>query len=229
MAPDLFFEARRHRFSPDPMYPEGINAADRLLTKHTQHPTPLTSISNRTLATSAVRYQSSTSCEEKMKNPVVIYRADLTRRVASGASILAGCAAFAIGMGIKSFDVQVMGLLVVAGSAINMMFCDSILIDGRRNLITRRRGLWPVLADQSKPFSDVDHVAIDQTPGLDPDGIEYVVSSLSLVRKSGPPIVLANTDRESQSFLLHANSVAKLIGVEARANRRDMKGFASLK
>jgi len=142
------------------------------------------------------------------------------RQITNVSCILAGVIATGIGVATRSADLQIAGLAVAGFSVLKLLGSDAIIIDGQLGVVRRKQGVWPFVIEGSKPFSEVDHVLIEELPQVESDGSEYVEARLSLVSKSGPPILLAKTDKLNGTFIAKAQNVAQLIGVQAFGGSR---------
>lgn len=151
-----------------------------------------------------------------MKSPVVTFRADRGKRVVSAVCLSLSAIAMAGGYAANNIDLVAATGIMLLLSAVTFLVADSIVIDGRKHVIRRQKGIWPIINESTRPFSDVDHVCLEEVQQIESDGSEVVVSRLTLVRKFGSPIVLANECEPSGALRKEAHILAKLIGVEAR-------------
>lgn len=134
----------------------------------------------------------------------------------------------ALGVGLVSHivDLAVAGAVILVAAAMTFLAIDAIVLDGRRNLVCRRQGIWPMVEEVSRPFTEIDHVFIEDMPKVESDGREVLVTRLSLVRKMGTPIVLANAYESNGSLRADAEQVARLLGVESRDSEMEVCGVS---
>ncbi|MDR3689495.1 MAG: hypothetical protein P4L46_08965 [Fimbriimonas sp.] len=150
-----------------------------------------------------------------MKTDALTYRADFFSQITNVSCALAGALAFGTGLAMQSGDIQGLGIILAGCSVVKYLAGDAIVIDRKHRIIKRRQGIWPFAIEGTKAFSEVDHVLLEQRPGIESDGSEFVETRLSLVGKTGAPIVLALTDRLDQAFEARAKAVADALGVSA--------------
>ena len=136
--------------------------------------------------------------------------------------------AAAFGVALNNPDLTVGASLLLVTSGTTFLVSDAIVVDGEKHLIRRRRGVWPLVNEVTRPFSDVDHVYIEEMPTIESDGSEVTISRLSLVRKFGSPIILANAYEARDSIRAEADHLARLLGVEARSSECEMRANASV-
>jgi len=165
---------------------------------------------------------------QKMKAPIVTFRANHGKRIVSCVCMAVSLVGVVVGFSMQLSDLVAAGGIMFATFAATLLVSDAIVIDGRGHVIKRRKGVWPVVSEVSRPFSEIDHVCIEQMPTIEPDGSEVTVSRLSLVRKFGLPIVLANGCDQNEALRVEAQQLAKLLGVDARVAGPDVRCSVSV-
>jgi hypothetical protein len=151
-----------------------------------------------------------------MKAHIVTFRADHGKRVVSAVCVALCAFLVSIGLFTRTQDLAVVAGIMATLSALSFLICDAIVVDGREHVIRRKKGVWPLINESIRPFSDVDHVCLEEMPSIESDGSEITLARLSLVRKFGSPIVLASETAQTTTLRKEAHHLAELIGVEAR-------------
>ena len=150
-------------------------------------------------------------------NPTIfIFKAHRGKQSMSGACITASAVGVVCGIFLHIPDLTTAGGILLVASAATLWVSDAVIVDGRAQVVKRRMGIWPIVSEVSRPFSEIDHIYIEELPFIESDGNEVTLARLSLIRKSGPPILLANTYSGGNGLKARASELSRLLHVETK-------------